>query len=167
MYSCVVFKKPIEAAFLCNMLTLLMILESLTVIQQESCTWNPLYLYLYDISSNNWNVKWHTERRIGVQRYLSKPREEDNKEVLFFYSEVHLKLVKKYNLKLQQMATFEYMYATRKDDPMRDLVSWYLFCKIILQQHKVGSCIKDHWTDQGGDAKYGKSTKKRIGKSHL
>jgi len=36
-----------EAAFLCNILIILMIFESLTVIQQESRTWKPLYWYLY------------------------------------------------------------------------------------------------------------------------
>jgi len=32
-----------EAAFLCNILAFRMIFESLTVIQQESPTWKPLY----------------------------------------------------------------------------------------------------------------------------
>ena len=140
-----------EAAFLCNILTLLMIFESLTVIQQESHTWKPLYWYLYDDSSYNWKLKQNTERRTGVQRCFSKPREEDNKE--FFFFEAHRKIVKMYNLKLQQMATSECTNTTRKDDPTWDLVAWYLFCKIILKQHKIWWFIKDHWGDQGGEAK--------------
>lgn len=146
-----------EAAFLCNILAFRMIFESLTVIQQESPTWKPLYWYIYDISSNNRKLEHNTERRLGVQMNLSKPREEDNKEILFlcffFFLKHTLKIVKKYNLKLQQMATSEYTNTTRKDDLTWDLVAWYLFCKIILQQHKIWWCIKDHWGDQGGDAK--------------
>jgi hypothetical protein len=53
---------------------------------------------------------------------LSKPREEDNKEIVSF-SEVHRKIVKKYNLKLQQMATSECTNTMRKDDPTWDLVA--------------------------------------------
>jgi len=58
---------------------------------------------------------------------LSKPREEDNKEILFlcffFFLKHTLKIVKKYNLKLQQMATSEYTNTTRKDDLTWDLVA--------------------------------------------
>jgi hypothetical protein len=52
---------------------------------------------------------------------LSKPREEDNKET-FFDSAAHLELIKKYNLKLQQMATSECTNTTRKEYPTWDLV---------------------------------------------
>jgi len=41
----------------------------------------------------------------------------------FFFFEAHRKIVKMYNLKLQQMATSECTNTTRKDDPTWDLVA--------------------------------------------
>jgi len=118
MYRFLGFTKPVEAAFLCNILTLLMIFESLTVIQQESRMWKPLYWYLYDISSYNWKLKQNTERRTGVQNQERRIAKK------FFFSEAHLKIAIKYNLKLQQMATPECTNTTRKDYPTWDLVVW-------------------------------------------
>jgi hypothetical protein len=51
---------------------------------------------------------------------LSKPREENNKESVFFFPEVHLKKVQS---ETTTDATSECTNTTRKDDPTWDLVA--------------------------------------------